>query len=109
MIRDAWQLGDERPLILAGGPKAIFEPWDLFGLSPDGTEGADVVVTGEEFVILEFLNRVECHKLPGESMRTALRTSARRGALGRCTRLGLSARCGGTARPSIWSTRAFSD
>ena len=38
LIRDAWQLGDNRPLILAGGPKAVYEPWDFFGLSPDGRE-----------------------------------------------------------------------
>jgi radical SAM superfamily enzyme YgiQ (UPF0313 family) len=71
LIRDAWQLGDERPLILAGGAKAIYEPWDFFGLSTDGSQGADVVVTGEEFVILEFLDRVLDHKLPHESMRQA--------------------------------------
>jgi hypothetical protein len=41
-------LGDHRPLILAGGPKAVDEQWDFLGLSPDGREGADAVVTGEE-------------------------------------------------------------
>ena len=71
LIRDAWRLGDQRPLILAGGPKAIYEPWDFFGLSPDGQEGADVAITGEEFVILELLDRILQHKLPGESMREA--------------------------------------
>lgn len=71
LIRDAWSLEDQRPLILAGGPKAIFEPWDFFGLSPDGREGADVVVTGEEFVILELLDRLLAHKRAGESMRQA--------------------------------------
>src|SRR5262249_48088207 len=30
MIIDAHQLGEERPLILAGGAKAIYEPWDFF-------------------------------------------------------------------------------
>jgi hypothetical protein len=71
LVRDAWQLGDERPLILAGGSKAIYEPWDYFGLSPDGREGADVVVTGEEFVILELLERIVDHKHPTETMREA--------------------------------------
>ena len=46
LIRDAWRLGDDRPLIMAGGPKAVFEPWDFFGLSPYGREGADAVATG---------------------------------------------------------------
>ena len=71
LIRDAWTLGAERPLILVGGSKAIFEPWDYFGLSADGSQGADVVVTGEEFVLLEFLDRVLEHKARGESMRRA--------------------------------------
>ena len=71
LIRDAWRLGDERPLILAGGAKAIYEPWDFFGLSPDGREGADVVVTGEEFVLLEFLDRILAHKASGDTMRAA--------------------------------------
>jgi len=71
LIRDAWRLGAERPLILAGGPKAVYEPWDFFGLSPDGREGADVVVTGEEFVLLELLDRVLEHKGDTETMREA--------------------------------------
>jgi radical SAM superfamily enzyme YgiQ (UPF0313 family) len=58
MIEDAYRLGDDRPLILAGGAKAIYEPWDFFGLGPDGRYSADVVVTGEEFVALELLDRV---------------------------------------------------
>jgi radical SAM superfamily enzyme YgiQ (UPF0313 family) len=71
LIRDAWQLGDDRPLIVAGGPKAVYEPWDFFGLSPDGREGADVVVTGEEYVLLELLDRVAEMKRPGDTMRAA--------------------------------------
>ena len=71
LIREAWQLGDDRPLILAGGPKAVYEPWDFFGLSPDGREGADVVVTGEEYVLLELLDRIVEMKEPGDTMREA--------------------------------------
>lgn len=80
LIRDAWQLGNDRPLILAGGPKAVYEPWDFFGLSPDGCEGADVVVTGEEYVLLELLDRVVETKGPGDTMRTAFER-AREGGL----------------------------
>lgn len=58
MIQDAYRLGDERPLILAGGAKAIYEPWDFFSLGPEGQHSADVVVTGEEFVALQLLDRV---------------------------------------------------
>src|SRR5713226_507153 len=58
MIADAYKLGSERPLILAGGAKAIYEPWDFFGRGPNGFGDADVVGTGEEFVTLELLDRI---------------------------------------------------
>jgi radical SAM superfamily enzyme YgiQ (UPF0313 family) len=58
MIRDAYELGDDRPFILAGGAKAIYEPWDFFGVDAEGKCSADVVVTGEEYVILELLDRL---------------------------------------------------
>jgi radical SAM superfamily enzyme YgiQ (UPF0313 family) len=80
-IRDAWRLGDERPLILAGGPKAIYEPWDFFGLSADGRVGADVVVTGEDFVILELMDRLLEHQAMGETMRDAFERCRRAGLL----------------------------
>ena len=57
LIRDAYELGAQRPLIIAGGPKAIYEPWDFFEIPPDGRCEADVVVTGEEFVLLELMER----------------------------------------------------
>src|SRR5262245_54333826 len=44
MIVNAHKLGADRPLILAGGAKAIYEPWDFFGLGPNGDCSADVVV-----------------------------------------------------------------
>jgi radical SAM superfamily enzyme YgiQ (UPF0313 family) len=58
LIEDAHRLGEDRPLILAGGAKAIYEPWDFFGLGPDRRYSADVVVTGEEFVVLQLLDRL---------------------------------------------------
>jgi radical SAM superfamily enzyme YgiQ (UPF0313 family) len=81
LIRDAWQLGDQRPLILAGGPKAIYEPWDFFGLSPDGREGADAVVTGEEFVVLELLERILEFKGSHDTMREAFERAKQVGRL----------------------------
>lgn len=81
LIRDAWQLGDDRPLILAGGPKAVYEPWDFFGLSSDGREGADVVVTGEEYVLLELLDRIVELKGSGETMREAYERARQEGLL----------------------------
>src|SRR5437763_6281211 len=48
MVLDAHKLGEQRPLILCGGAKAIYEPWHFFRLGPDGKLSADVVCTGEE-------------------------------------------------------------
>lgn len=81
LIRDTWTLGDNRPLIIAGGPKAIYQPGDFFGLSPDGNEGADVAVTGEEFVLLEFLECILHFKRPKDSLRIAFERARRADAL----------------------------
>jgi len=81
LVEDAWNMGDRRPLILAGGPKACYEPFDYFGLGPDGAVGADVVVTGEEAVLLELLNVLaEFGAGPGQ-MRTAFDRARKNGAL----------------------------
>jgi radical SAM superfamily enzyme YgiQ (UPF0313 family) len=81
MIADAYRLGEARPLILAGGAKAIYEPWDFFGLGPDGQYSADVVVTGEEYVALELLDRIMEAKGRGEHPRKAFHRLRRSGLL----------------------------
>ena len=81
LIDDAWQLGDDRPLIIAGGAKAAYEPWDFFGHGPDGRRGADVVVTGEEFVLLELLDRVLEYRSDQEPWRPAFEKARAAGAL----------------------------
>lgn len=81
LIEDAWEVGEDRPLILAGGPKAIYQPWDFFGLGPDGSRGADVVVCGEEYVLLELLDRILQDRLPGEPMRKSFERVRARGQL----------------------------
>ncbi len=66
MIHDAHTLGADRPLILIGGPKAIYEPEDCFSppravskradrASEFLSDGVDVAVTGEVYVLLELL------------------------------------------------------
>src|SRR5207244_11716097 len=62
LIADAYRLGEDRPLIFAGGAKAIYEPWDFFGFGPDEKYSADVAVTGEEFVALELRDRLMEHR-----------------------------------------------
>lgn len=82
LIEDAWQAGDQRPLIIAGGPKAVYEPFDYFGLGPDGRIGADVVVTGEEPVLLELLSVLGDFGAGPGSMRSAFNRAREAGALG---------------------------
>src|SRR5579872_508669 len=56
MVKDAHSLGANRPLILIGGPKAIYEPEDCFGAGYDLIgDGVDVACTGEEYVFLALL------------------------------------------------------
>lgn len=81
MIRDAHTLGDARPFILAGGAKAIYEPWDFFGLGPDGNQSADVVCTGEEFVVLQLLDRLKDYRGTGEHIRKTFHRLRRSGLL----------------------------
>lgn len=81
LIADAYRLGEDRPLIVAGGAKAIYEPWDFFGCGPDGAYSADVVVTGEEFVALELLDRIMEYKGRGEHPRATFHRLRRSGLL----------------------------
>ena len=34
-------LKERRPLIIAGGPKSVYEPWDVFSVAPFDPWGAD--------------------------------------------------------------------
>jgi len=71
LIRDACRIDPvHRPLIIAGGPKTIYEPWDVFSGDPLDPWGADVAVTGEEFVLLSMLEVLLSIRSDGESLRT---------------------------------------
>ena len=81
-IREAWTMGADRPLIIAGGPKAVYEPYDFWAIpGPGGRVAPDVVVTGESYVLLDLLNVLVQHRGPGESMRAAFERARREGAL----------------------------
>jgi radical SAM superfamily enzyme YgiQ (UPF0313 family) len=72
LIRDACRIDpSHRPLILAGGPKVIYEPWDVFGTDPQDPWGADVAITGEEYVLLSLLETLLSVRGSNESMREA--------------------------------------
>ncbi len=71
-IRDAWTMGEDRPLIIAGGPKAIWEPYHYWPIQgKDGPVAPDVVVTGEQYVLLDLMNVILQHRGRGESLRRA--------------------------------------
>jgi radical SAM superfamily enzyme YgiQ (UPF0313 family) len=70
LIADACRIDPaRRPLIVAGGPKSVYEPWDSFRADLAEPEGADVVVTGEEFVWLSLLELLLTERAEGETMR----------------------------------------
>lgn len=81
LVEQAWRTGEHRPLIIAGGPKACYEPFDYFGLGPDGEVGVDVVVTGEEPVLLELLTALAGFGAGPGKMREAFVRAKHAGAL----------------------------
>src|SRR3984885_13660023 len=56
LIRDARRIDPAvRPLIIAGGPHAVYQPYELFSADPKDQSSAEVVATGEEFVLLSLI------------------------------------------------------
>ena len=76
LIRDVCRIEPERrPLVIVGGPKTIYEPWDVFSTDPRDPWGADVAITGEEYVLLELLEVLLSLRGENEPIRsTFLRT-----------------------------------
>jgi radical SAM superfamily enzyme YgiQ (UPF0313 family) len=83
LIADAWRMGTERPLIVAGGPKAIYEPYDFWAPQAGSATPPDAVVTGESYVLLDLLDVLMDHRRRGESLRLAFERSRQDGALER--------------------------
>lgn len=82
MIRDACRIEPaRRPLIIVGGSKTIYEPWDVFSAEPADPWAADCAVTGEEFVLLSLLERLLNLRASGEAMRTTYIRSKNSGLL----------------------------
>ena len=82
LIRDACRIDPaRRPLIVAGGPKVIYEPWDVFSADPADPYAADVAVTGEEYVLLALLEVLLSTRAGGEPMRAAFLRARDSGAL----------------------------
>src|SRR5437762_1793766 len=82
MIRDARRIeASQRPLIIAGGPHAVYQPDQLFSGDPNDPNSADIAVTGEEFVLLSLLEVLLSMRGEGESMRSAFFRARDSGAL----------------------------
>lgn len=71
LIQEACRIDPvNRPLIIAGGPRIIYEPWLVFGAQKENPWGADVAVTGEEYILLNLLETLLAMRAEGESMRS---------------------------------------
>lgn len=82
LIQDAQRIEpSRRPLIIVGGPRMMYEPWLAFGHDPQHPWGADVAVTGEEFVFLSLLEVLLSLRAGGESMRSVFARAKESGAL----------------------------
>src|SRR5690242_565603 len=82
LIRDARRIDPSaRPLIIAGGPHAVYQPYELFSADPRDPNSADVVVTGEEYVLLSLLEVLLSLRGKGKSMRAAFVRARDSGAL----------------------------
>ncbi|HEX4797180.1 MAG TPA: radical SAM protein [Humisphaera sp.] len=81
LIQDARQIdAAHRPLIIAGGPHAVYQPYELFNADPQ-QPSADVAITGEEYVLLSLLEVLLSIRATGESMRSAFIRARDSGAL----------------------------
>ncbi|MBE3123458.1 MAG: radical SAM protein [Planctomycetes bacterium] len=82
LIRDASRIdAAQRPLIIAGGPRFIYQPWEAFSADPNDPWGADVAVTGEEYVLLSLLEAVLEARADNEPLRAAFVRARDRGGL----------------------------
>ena len=82
LIQEACRIDPaRRPLIIAGGPRVIYAPWEVFSSNPDHPWGADVAVTGEEFVFLSLLDVLLSMRSGNESLRSTFIRARAGGAL----------------------------
>ncbi len=84
LLRDACRIDPAlRPLIIVGGPRAIYEPWTLLENSLGETSSADIAVRGEEYVLLNLLEVLLSERSGGESLRSAFLRARSAGLLDR--------------------------
>jgi radical SAM superfamily enzyme YgiQ (UPF0313 family) len=82
LVREANRIEpSRRPLIIVGGPRFIYEPWQAFSNDPREPSSADVAVTGEEYVLLSLLEVLLSLRAKNESMRSVFQRARDSGAL----------------------------
>lgn len=82
LVREACRIDhDKRPLIIVGGPMIRYEPWHVFSTDPADSWGADIAVTGEEYVFLNLLDVLLSMRARGEPMRSVFERARGSGAL----------------------------
>jgi len=70
LVADAARIDPaHRPLIVVGGPRSVYQPWDAFRADAADPPGADVAVSGEEFVWLSLLELLLSEGARGRSVR----------------------------------------
>ena len=84
LIREACDIDPaQRPLVVVGGPRMIYEPWHAFAGNPERRESADVAVTGEEYVLLSLLEVLLSLRAANEPLRSVFLRARDSGALDR--------------------------
>ena len=78
-LEQATALGDDRPLIVGGGPHANYQAEEYF--SKDPSKSVDVAVKGESYVLLSLLEAILLNKGKTETMLHGFERARREGAL----------------------------
>jgi radical SAM superfamily enzyme YgiQ (UPF0313 family) len=89
-----------RPLIVVGGALSVYQAWGAFRTHERAPEGADVAVTGEEFVWMSLLEVLLTERRPAEPLRQAFLRARDRGLLESIPGL-MYARGGGVAEELV--------
>ena len=82
LLREACRIPPgERPLVVCGGPKGIYEATGMFHVGGDPSVSTDFVCRGEDYVLLEALERITAEWPVREPLRSAFLRARAGGAL----------------------------
>jgi len=82
LIEDIGRIPEpHRPLILGGGPKGIYQPDEFFHVGGEASASVDAVCTGEDYILIELLDRLVDRLGTGKTLRGAFLDAAADGSL----------------------------